>query len=331
MVQYGRDNAGSWNLKKARQLDEAGLRRWSADDLAAADAKATQGGEPLHEVPSRPVAWLIGSSVLRDAFDEARINAALEERGSGWRVAKFGQTRGAAGVSVGMLDHLPIRPGDRVVHNVLLENFRTDWLSFTDLPAWRILLVRTPSDLWNIKEWDVQKKLEEAMSVPADFFRYHDETMEGWRRWYRSPIDGVPKPRKKSFHTKFRKAKDKQNLDLVAARGEASGNFIPEQGVSFGSEQFNVAGLEEMRARCDDLGVEFTLVHLPPRPEFMEHFVPISVQDRWMEWRGEQPELVEFQQQVNRHYYDMKHPNSKGRGSFSKELVDWLVEAEPGD
>ena len=107
-VEYGRTNAASWNLLKLRQLDESAVR-------------SHRGGK---------VVWLVGSSMLRDSFDEKELNKALAERDSDYRAVKFGQARGATGLSRGILRGLPLQEGDLVLHGMGVENLRKDWVEF---------------------------------------------------------------------------------------------------------------------------------------------------------------------------------------------------------
>jgi hypothetical protein len=93
-VQYGRDNGSSWNLWKLRNLDMEQHRTHS-------------GGK---------IIWLVGSSMLRDSFNQVKLNQALAANDSEFRAIKFGQTRGAAGLSRGIVSQLPIREGDVVLH-----------------------------------------------------------------------------------------------------------------------------------------------------------------------------------------------------------------------
>ena len=64
------------------------------------------------------IIWLIGSSMLRDAFDETYINEELSKHDSSYRVFKIGMNRGSAGVVYGLFAQLPIEKGDQVFINV---------------------------------------------------------------------------------------------------------------------------------------------------------------------------------------------------------------------
>ena len=309
MVRYGRDNGASWNLWKASRLKERSLR---TDGIG-------------------PVAWLVGSSILREAFDEDQINDELRAAKSKWRVAKFGQTRGATGLSAGMLTHLPVKPGDLIVHNVAMENFRRNWLDFTGLPAWRVSLLLTPRQLWDISEWSTQDKLEQAVAVPYDFFRFHEDAMGGWVKWLSAPWQGVPHVRRKSAHLSFKTIETHPNLRSARSRGEDSPYYLAPEDVDLEPGQFNVDGLIRMRAFAAAHGAALALVDVPPRQEYSQTFMGPEVRAAWDAWRAAQPELVYFPQLPEDDYYDMKHPNFRGRPKVSSTLVQWLQEPFHGE
>jgi hypothetical protein len=302
-VDYGRENGTSWNIKKARTLDRDALR-------------AHGGGK---------IAWLVGSSILRESFSQKRINATLEEAGSEWRVAKFGQTRGASGMSAGMLRHLPMRAGDRVIHGVAVENFRRGWVSFTEMPDWRLMLLLDSDEIWSIPDWTVSKKLEATVAVPADFYRYHDETMAGWIRWFHLPIRGIPRARKKSFHIGARQFTRLKGFGKVRELGMDSRYGIRMKDYDESETQFNMQGLQRMRDHCAAAGVDLTLIHIPQRKEYVETFIGPAVRRRWRRWMR-QHDVQRFPQPEEDDYYDMKHPNYRGRAMLSDYMIDWLAD-----
>lgn len=303
MVSYGRENGASWNLRKARLLDEEAQR-------------AHEGGQ---------IVWLIGSSILRESFDEKAINKVLADISSPYRVQKFGQTRGAAGLSSGMLSQLPVREGDLVIHNVAVENFRRDWIEFTDLPDWRLLLLLDSSRIWDIEEWSISDKLELLVAHPQDFFRYHDESMGGWFRWFKARSRGKkPRKRVRSIHTRFKTVKRHKKLWLVRKKGQQSRNVIGPDALDLSAEQFNMQGLEWMRAECRERGAELVLMDVPQRQEYRDQYLGDGVLDAWKAWMAAQPELIHLPQPPDGYFYDMKHPNFMGRLMYSTHLVHWL-------
>jgi len=302
LVSLGRNNGQSWNLWKARNLDEAALR-------------AHDGGR---------VTWILGSSILRESLDEKMINAGLSESGSSWRVARFGMTRGAAGLASGLLRRLPLRAGDRVVQLVSVANFRRDWIAHIGLPSDRTLLLLDSSEIWNVAEWGLPRRLEELSALPRRFYAYHEEGMRGLERWLRAPAQGeLPKPRKSSFHIRSRKMEYSGHMERARALGVEDAHWMPSGSLQFDDGQFNQAGLQRIRKRCADSDVELLLIDIPARQEYQAEFLHSSVRREWAAWR-EENDVAIFPQLPEDDFYDLYHPNFRGREQLSAYLVRWL-------
>lgn len=301
-VRYGRDSTPSWMLWKASHLDEAKLR-------------AHPGGR---------VAWLVGNSVLRESFDEDAINTALAGEQSPWRVVKFGQDRGASGLATGLLDRLPIQPGDVVVHAVGLENFLQGWISRTGVPWWHISMLLPPSAILEIQEYTPQERLEILLSAPRDFWAFHDEAMEGWRRWLLAPLYGAPKPRKKHYTLRFHEYERRPNFGKGAVFDDEHPFFISADRVDLTDAQFNVWGLHRMQQTCARRGVPMALIDVQPRQQYQSELMSADARALWERWRSEQTDLTVFPTIPDDDYYDMKHPNYRGRAAMSAHLVTWL-------
>lgn len=301
-VDYGRNSTPAWILWKIDRLKEKKLR-------------AHEGGR---------VAWLVGSSILRESFDEAAVNAELARRQSEWRVAKFGLDRGASGLASGVLERLPLREGDLVLHSVDMENFLKDWLKETGVPYWQVMMLLPSERWWDIQEWSLQQKLEVAVALPRDFWRFHEDGMEGWEQWLEAPRDGVPNKRKRhytlTFHTREVRATWNQALPL----DERHPSYLAPQDVDLSEGQFNLQGLARIRALCEERGARLAILDIPPRRTFTEHLMAPEVRLQWESWRDAQPELARFPQIPDNGYYDMKHPNFRGRAILSASLVGWL-------
>ncbi len=310
MVEYGRSNGASWNRYKLKKMSRKKLR--------------------LHE--GGRIAWLVGSSILRDSFDEKLVNRLLEEEGSEYRVRKFGQTRGASALSAGVVRRLPMEPGDLVVHNVAAENFRRDWVDFSELPGWRLQLWLKPHEIWAIQEWSLAERLEEMVAVPRDFYSFHEDHMEGTRLWLTWAIRQGERPEKrtKSYHLTYKKSELIGRLKSARRRGIESSYRVEDADFDLSPEQFNMRGLATLRRAAKHGQAELVLVDIPPRQEYQATFLDEGVRKRWDEWRAEQPELVYFPQQLEDDYYDMKHPNSRGRRSLSRYFVSWLNHRQVG-
>jgi hypothetical protein len=306
-VEYGRRNGGSWNLKMVADLDEA-------------EARAHPGGA---------VAWLVGSSMLRDSFDVAVLNAELERRGSRFRARKFGQTRGAAGMSRGVLARLPLAEGDVVLHGMGVSNYRRGWLADVELPDWRVMMMLSTRQILDIEAWSAQTKLETLIARPQTFFEYQEESIEGVARWFYGLVRRGTKPKIPSGlkHTRFLKPKkaDRQKTEDLSP-GFVARRYLEVDGLDLSSTQFNMQGLDDFRRITTAAGVDLYLFEHTGRAAYKEMFVSPEVQAVWSSWYDAQPEAVHFPQPKEDGFYDLTHPNAEGRAMLTAYLVDWLAE-----
>jgi hypothetical protein len=310
-MRFGRQEAVSWNVWKAERLDEQALR-------------AHEGGRIL---------WVVGSSITRDSFDEGAVNEALAEAGSPYRLAKFGFTRGAPGVSLGLAERLPIREGDVLATSVAAENFRRDWVTTVGPPPDLLMKTVSPAGFWSISEWTLADKLEQAAAVPNDFYAWHDETMDGMWSWAVDRIWYLRRPRKAKAGWRLRHRNpevETEQLDRGRALGQASAFYIPPGDLDFSDAQFNVAGLQGYAALAESRGAELVLLSIPTRQEYVARFLAPDVRRDFSAWLAGRDDIVYFPQPDESHYYDWKHPRREGRATLSARLVEWLDSRDPG-
>jgi hypothetical protein len=302
-VRYGRDNGSSWNLWKLRNLDME-------------QGRAHSGGK---------IIWMVGSSMLRDSFNQVKLNKVLASSGSEFRAIKFGQTRGAAGLSRGIVSQLPIREGDVVLHGVSIENLRKDWVEFSGLSDWRIMLMNTDPQIWDIDSWSVQKKIEAAVARPRNFFMYQEESMAGWGKWLqRPPWRKPPKLKKSSIHLRFRPKIKLNKVDSMAENSEAFRNHMRPGDLDLSPAQYNLQGLADLRSLVADAGAELVLFEHPGRRQYRQIYIAPEVVSEWYEWWWGQPEVIDLPHPDDESFYDMKHPNRDGRALLTAYLADWL-------
>jgi hypothetical protein len=303
-VRYGRDNGSSWNLWKLRNLDMDQRR-------------AHSGGK---------IIWLVGSSMLRDSFNQVKLNKSLESSGSEFRAIKFGQTRGAAGLSRGIVSQLPIREGDVVLHGMSIENLRKDWVEFSGLSDWRIMLMNNDAQIWDIDSWSNQKKIEATMARPRDFFMYQEESMAGWERWLnRPPWLKPPRLKKTSMHLHFRPKMKLEKTDRMAEESELFRNHMRPGDLDLSSAQYNLQGLGALRTLVAEAGAKLVLFEHPGRRQYRQIYLAPEVVSEWYEWWWAQPEVIDLPHPIDESFYDMKHPNGEGRRLLTAYLAEWLV------
>jgi len=305
---YGRKSSQSWMLQAARDIDEAQLR--------------------AH--PTGRVVWLVGSSILREGFDADLINTQLESRQLPWRVAKFGQDRGATVLANGLLPHLPIREGDVVVHNVAAQNFRSDWLAWTDIPMVRLSRLLAPGEMWSLPELSLPDRLEQASAVPFGFWRWHDETRRGVTAWLTHlPFGQTPQLPKAGYHLRFHNYERGRAFRRGVPKREFAVNGLPDGILDFTDAQVNAAALHDMRAFVARTGADLRLLEIPPSAFAQWRLQNADHRAAWDEWVMAQPERVHAPQLPDADYYDRRHPNFRGRATLSMWLVDWLASDLP--
>lgn len=305
---YGRKGSQGWMRMAAQDLDEEALR-------------AHRGGR---------LVWLVGSSILREGIDADAANAALEAQDSTFRVVKFGQDRGATLLAAGLLRHLPIREDDVVVHNVAVQNFRSDWLAWTEIPPTRLSQVLTPGELWGLTELPVQERIEQAAAMPPRFWRWHDETRVGLERWLvaLATLD-APGRMEPGYHLRFHRYERGRAFRNGIPPRELDVNGLPEGIVDFSDAQVNAAALTRMRAHVADKGAELRLLDIPPSSFAQWRHQGPQTRAAWDAWRAAQPELVYGPQLDDADYYDRRHPNFRGRAVLTDWLVSWLDSGMP--
>ena len=304
-VEYGRKNGASWNLKALAELDEEA-------------ARAHEGGRVL---------WLVGSSMLRDSFDVKSINEDLATSESPYRAVKFGQTRGAASLSRGILSRLPLREGDLVLHGMCIVNLRKDWLNYIGLPDWRVLMMMEDHQVWAIEDWSVQQKIEALVARPQSFYMYQEESMAGMARWAEGFVhkQRAPKLSKGLNHLRWRKPRkrDKKRTEDIEEES-IEHRFMDLADLDLSDAHVNMAGLADFRRITAEAGVELAIVEHPGRPRFKELFTSQDALDAWDEWWDAQEDTVRFPQPSDEGFYDMTHPGPKGRALLSAYLVEWV-------
>jgi hypothetical protein len=298
VVDYGRETTHAWTVWRAHHLDMEARR-------------AHDGGK---------IVWLIGSSILREAFDEAKINKKLAQTGSEYRIVKLGLNRGAAGIIFGMLQHAKVQKGDIVLHNIAIANFKKDWFTSINLPAHQLMELYNPEDFWGLREWTLADKLEQSSAIPAQFYTYHESYMNGLENWFTSAVQGTkPEKIKPGYRTRFLKIEEKEILEPSLAHY----GYIGENILDFSDGQINIIGLRKITAFCQQLDVPLFLIDIPPRQQYIAELVHQQTLAQWYEWR-DQLEVHYFPQQPEGHYYDLTHPNYRGRKNLSSYLIKWL-------
>ena len=300
MVEYGRDSSHPWIAHKIRNLDMAQRRSH----------------------PTGKLVWLIGSSLVRESFDEVWINNQLAIQGADVRVVELGMDQGNSALAMGLMSQIDLQPGDVVVHNIALNAYRADWLDFTGLPAYQLMEVLEPEHFWSIPEWTLADKLEQASAVPYQFYAQHNSYTNGLTWWFIHLAEGeLPSKRgPKHFLTHFKKEKQR-----FQAPDPSSRHYISATGLSFEGDQINRWGWSMMSKMADESDVRLVGVYLPPRQQYMAEMVHPNANQQFEEFMSHFPgDVMYFPQLPEEDYYDLTHPNFRGRTARSQTLLDWL-------
>lgn len=280
-----------------------------------------------------PIIWIVGNSVTRDAFDAASVESHLQAAGSRFIVRKFAFNRGAPVFSQAIADDLPLRPGDRVVTSVSEGNFRRGWLEGEwlqdganfDLYVESIL---SPAELYALSgvPWQMRAEWSLASAPPAEFFRNQNNYRRGLYRWtqYQLGIRTKPlQPRVVGPYQPF------VQTDKVLRRSRLDWT-VPKGGLLLGEGQSNWQGLNWLREDCEQRGANLTVLYVPAHPRFYTEFVDEETVEQVQEHFRSRTDL-DYRQLRPRNaksYFDHRHPNNRGRESFSRELASLLLSDE---
>ena len=300
LVSYGRNSSIGWNVWKAETLSEEAYR-----------------GKENHRI-----VWLLGSSILRESFDEKSINKRLEEADVQVRVAKFGMDRGAAGLSFALLRKLPIQKGDVIFHGVSPANFRKDWLSTVKIPSYRLMHLFSYGDFWDISEWSLSEKLEQSVVFPYSYWRFHDDfTLGITEYWYAQTQLRAPRKSSSRYFLKFHTFKKKEKKAIKY--GKKNFDYFPSEENDFSPYQFNMMGLQKMKRLAKEKGAHVVLVDIQPSNEYDSGVLNQSLRDTWQTWKQEN-QVLEIPSMPISAYYDLKHPNRIGREATNEILFQWI-------
>jgi hypothetical protein len=277
---------------------------------------AALSDRPIRNHASGKIMWLLGSSILRNAFDELEINRALEKAESDFRVLKFGQTRGASMISYGLARKLPIQAGDIIVHSVTAENFHLDWVNHFNVDPDLLNHLIGTRRMWQLPHFEWQKKLELTFTRPTSFFANHRLVEKGLGRLGRP----LPDP---TYPKHFADAHLIKRLAIARALKPGSKIHLSRTKLSFKEPQFNALGLRWLRELARGRGAKVQLIYIPPRCEYDKHFMARDLAEAWAKERIRR-KFVDFPRAEEAGYADMTHPNAQGRTLMSDALIKWV-------
>ena len=81
--------------------------------------------------------------------------------------------------------------------------------------------------------------------------------------------------------------------------------------------------LADFRKIADAAGAELVLFEHTGRQQYRDIYIDDEVEQQWSQWWQAQPEVIELPALSEGAFYDMMHPNRKGRTLLTAYLVDW--------
>ena len=282
----------------------------------------------------RPVVWITGSSITREAFDADLLRRDLAARGLDWGVEKVAFDRGAPLFSWAMLDGMDIRPGDRVLTSVHYDNFRADWLDY--IGGFHVYLnhILRPRHLFQVQSlpWADRLEYSLASAPPATFHRAREpfpDGLEGWLQYTlgRTPRrDGPPTIEPPKPFTMREQVENFRELDRTSKLP-----LGPEE-LALRDGQVNHDALHAFMDEVRALGAEPWVLFLPPSPEYYERFERgLFSTDFHRYMRAEFHPYVRMSPQPQRNYTDYKHVNLHGRPILTRQLVQLLATTPLGE
>jgi hypothetical protein len=310
--------------ERERSLVARGAKRLYATQHAAAsfDRDAAYG--------DRPMVWVLGSSITREAIDAEQLEALLQAGGLDVGVRKYAIDRGAPFFTWAMLDELELRPGDRVLTSVAYDNFTADWLDTHKGLHPYLNFLPEPRHLWALGQLPVAQRLEYSLSAapPRGLVRSLPSFREGMVAWARYAVGAGPKPRPTPpmAHT---------GKDAIAGfRDQARWNKtrIGSDDLQLSDGQLHYDGLLAWHREVRAAGAEPLVLFVPHSPEYDADYLIDDLRPAFHAHMAQAvPPYVRFGPLPQDHYTDYKHLDNDGRAVFTAALAAMLLEGVPSE
>ena len=300
MVEYGRKSSHPWIVDKIQTLDM--------------EKRRSHKGEKI--------IWLIGSSLIRESFDELWLNERLAVDGSEYRVIELGMDQANSLLAYGLMKQVDLQEGDVVLHNIALKSYIDDWLGFTGLPTYQLMEILEPQDFWELPEWTLADKLEQASAIPYSFYAQHNSYTNGLTWWFIHLVEATVPPKRgpKHYLTHYKNKKTRFQTPSPESR-----HYIAKDSLRFDETQINRWGWDNMRGLAAEKNIELVAIYLPPRQQYMAEMVHPDARAKFETYmQNLDHSKVFFPQLSEEAYYDLIHPNKEGRSIQSQYLLDWL-------
>jgi len=141
-------------------------------------------------------------------------------------------------------------------------------------------------------------------------------------------VDGDWPKKSNSQHFLSHRRKESQKF---AKPSPTSRHYISVDDFDLSDAQINIRGLHSFQQMVAQSQAELKFIYLPPRQQYMAEMIHPKVVVDFAKYLEEwQNLMVYFSQLPESDYYDLSHPNFRGRKSRNRELLRWLKDREQG-
>ena len=279
--------------------------------------------EDADRLQEHRILWLVGASIIKQGANERALNNTLERTGSDWRVRKNGFARGAPLLAAGVIDRLPLKPGDHVVSAVWFSNYRHDWMADNDSAEALAPFLLSCGEILQLDDLLWQDRIELCLNHPEQFFLVRDEFNTGAKRLWNHRVLDYNEPSVQWVPQVNKVPHAKEFLREGGYRGGGPDVTVP---LSFEPDHVNVLGLYRMRERVLAAGAAFTVLRMPMHPAAEAERMPPEILEAWQSWDGPPgvpfvPVPGDWQEE---HFWNYHHLNKAGRTKFALWLLPLL-------
>ena len=271
----------------------------------------------------RSVVWLVGSSIIREAFDEQELREHLRRRGLDRGVEKLGFSFGAPVFAKALSERLDIRPGDTVVTVVAQDHFRRDWITQQkQYESFYLAYFLEPGQVLVQDELPLARRVASSVWYlpPRSYWRHRSTWGEGARQWGEYLLG-----QRKNRPSRKKRGKKEPFREFLGA-GKYLDDWAPRHRLSDAdtlvtAEQVNGDALARWSEQVAAHGADFVVVYVPHNPHYYSRFVTEGSVERFhTSIEALVPNYVPLSALPADHYIDFKHPNFRGRAQLTTEL-----------
>jgi len=310
------------------ELDDAVVARGARRLYAAEHAARSLDRQEVYG--DRPVVWIVGSSITREAFGAEQLRERLGDAGSPYGVEKYAIDRGAPLFTWAMVDRIELRPGDIVVTSIALDNFRKDWLGTHEGLHPYLNYLPRPRHLLGIEEMAVAERLDYALAGAPPHRAQRDlpAFRNGLQAWFGHVFFGGAEP----HVTEPMDVTGKHHIPGFRDQRRWEGLRLSPDEVGLRPGFVNHDALLSLHQEVTDAGATMWTFYLPPSPEYGPRYLTEPLTDDFHGfWRDRVAPYRVMPPLPQDHYTDYRHLNGDGRGQMTTVLAELVLGAQGGE